>query len=72
MKTNFDEDMKVPYVSEELCKYLREIYSLSTVLRGLDDVNSGDMALGIMLGISTVLERLEAIHVQQEADNGIY
>ena len=69
-----NEEMRVPYVSKELCKYLRETYSLPNVIHRLkvtDIVNEGQAAstLGAILGINSVIERLEAINAQQEGDN---
>jgi len=66
------EDEKVPYVSLELCKYLREIYSLPSVLKGSKRDKDSSYFVGYLNGINDVIERLEALQVQQEEDNGIY
>lgn len=68
----YNDEMKVPYVSKELCEYLRETYNLPTVLSGIASDCSGDTAVGYLIGVNTVIERLEAIQVQQEEDNGIH
>lgn len=70
MKDN--EDNRIPYVSKELCKYLRHELSLSSLLVKMKGNLNGDRALGFMTGVNMVLELLEAIQVRQEEDNGIY
>lgn len=67
----YNDEMQIPYVSKELCEYLRETYNLPTVLNGLGADCSGDTAVGYFIGINTVIERLEAIQVQQEENDGI-
>lgn len=70
MKDN--EDNRIPYVSKELCEYLRHELSLSSLLVKMKGNLNGDRALGFMTGVNMVLELLEAIQVRQEEDNGIY
>ena len=67
----YNDEMKVPYVSKELCAYLRETYKLPTVLRNINAECTGDTTVGYLVGVNEVIERLEAIQVQQEEDNGI-
>ena len=72
---NFNDEMKIPYVSKELCAYLREVYSLRTVIHALEACNAEEnahMSLGFLAGINSIVERLEAIQAQQEEDNGIH
>lgn len=69
-----NEEMRVPYVSKELCMYLREAYSLPNVLHrlganGIAKEGQAASALGVAMGINSVIERLEAINAQQEGDN---
>ena len=66
-----NEEMKIPYVSKEVCQYLRETYTLPMVLHQSFNVKNADIAMGLMYGINTVIERLEAIQAQQEEDNGV-
>ena len=66
-----NEEMKIPYVSKELCQYLRETYTLSMLLHQSFNVKNADIAMGLMYGIDTIIERLEAIQAQQEEDNGV-
>ena len=66
-----NEEMKIPYVSKELCQYLRETYTLPMVLHQSFNVKNADIAMGLMYGIDTIIERLEAIQAQQEEDNGV-
>lgn len=70
MKDN--EDNRIPYVSKELCEYLRHELSLSSLLVKMKGNLNGDRALGFMTGVNMVLELLEAIQIRQEEDNGIY
>ena len=72
-----NEEMKIPYVSKELCGYLREIFTLqSCVSGGIPDISThapnanNDCIMGCLVGINAVIERLEAINRQQEEDNG--
>ena len=69
-----NEEMKIPYVSKELCQYLRETYTLPMVLHQSFSFNvkNADIAMGLMYGINTIIERLEAIQAQQEEDDGIH
>ena len=69
-----NEEMRVPYVSKELCMYLRKTYSLPNVLHSLGAIDiakegQAASALGVAMGINSVIERLEAINAQQEGDN---
>ena len=66
-----NEEMKIPYVSKELSQYLRETYTLPMVLHQSFNVKNADIAMGLMYGINTIIERLEAIQAQQEEDNGV-
>ncbi|MBS5519646.1 MAG: hypothetical protein KHX13_04855 [Acidaminococcus intestini] len=67
-----NEDERVPYVSPELCRYLRETYALPLVLHGHGKDKDASYFVGYMSGLNAVMERLEAIQVQQEEDSGIY
>ena len=69
-----NEEMKIPYVSKELCQYLRDTYTLQMVLHQSFnvDVKNSDIAMGIMFGINMLIERLEAIQIQQEENDGIH
>lgn len=68
----FNEEMRVPYVPKEACEYLRNIYSLPNVLYQItgkvESSEDSAMALGMMVGINMMIERLEAIVAQQEGD----
>lgn len=67
-----NEEMQIPYVSPELVKYLRETYSLPNTLHMMDSADNADIAMGFLFGINTLIERLEAIKVQQEENDGIH
>ena len=67
-----NEEMKIPYVSKEVCKYLRDTYTLQAVLNHVHNVKNADIAMGIAYGINEIIERLEAIQVQQEENDGIH
>ena len=68
----FNSEMKIPYVSKEVCEYLRTIYNLPNVLYQVAGKVEGTedyaLALGMMMGINMTIERLEAIVAQQEGD----
>lgn len=66
-----NEEMKIPYVSKDLCQYLRETYTLPMVLHQSFNVKNADIAMGLMYGINTIIERLEAIQAQQEENDGV-
>lgn len=68
-----NDEMKIPYVSKEVCKYLRETYTLPSVLqRCASTAKNADLSIGYMAGVNEVIERLEAITGQQEENDGIY
>lgn len=67
----FNSEMKIPYVSKEVCEYLRNIYNLPNVLYqvvGKIEAEDSAFSLGMMMGINMTIERLEAIVAQQEGD----
>ena len=68
-----DNEMRIPYVSKEICRYLRDTYSLPNVLTDTGTgrtmgVQDSSFTLGIMVGVNKAIERLEAIVAQQEGD----
>ena len=67
-----NEEMKIPYVSKELCQYLRETYTLPVVINLVHNAKNADIAMGITFGINMLIERLEAIQIQQEENDGIH
>lgn len=67
-----NEEMKIPYVSKEVCQYLRDTYTLQAVLNFVHNTKNADIAMGIAYGINEIIERLEAIQVQQEENDGIH
>ena len=67
-----NEEMKIPYVSKEVCKYHRDTYTLQAVLNSVHKTKNADIAMGIAYGINEIIERLEAIQVQQEENDGIH
>ena len=67
-----NEEMKIPYVSKEVCKYLRDTYTLPTVIYLVHPTKNADIAMGIIFGINMLIERLEAIQIQQEENDGIH
>lgn len=71
----FNDEMRIPYVSKELCEYLRETYTMPSVLHMVlknEKMKSSDMTVGFMMGINSIMERLEAIQIQQEENDGIH
>lgn len=66
MKDNYDR--QIPYVSKELCDYLRECYSLQNMLsiKEFDKPKMSKVALGYMHGVDAVISMLEGIYREQE------
>ena len=68
----FNSEMKIPYVSKEVCEDLLNIYNVPNVLYQVAGKAEGTedyaLALGMMMGINMTIERLEAIVAQQEGD----
>ena len=69
MKDNSDRD--IPYVSKELCVYLRERFSLQNIVRDFDDEAPADRIIGSIAGINNIIEILEEIQLIQEERDGI-
>ena len=67
-----NEEMKIPYISKEVCQYLRDTYTLPVVINLVHPADNADIAMGIMYGINILIERLEAIQIQQEENDGIH
>ena len=70
MKDNMDRD--IPYVSKELCAYLRERFSLPNLLRTIEnEAAPAERSLGVLEGINIIIEELEGICTMQEERDGI-
>ena len=71
MKDNSERD--IPYVSKDLCVYLRERFSLQNLLYDLkdDDGTPAERILGSFLGVNAIIETLEGIQTMQEERDGI-
>ena len=72
MKDNMDRD--IPYVSKELCAYLRERFSLLNCLLNfsrLTQENDTATLYGAMRGVNLVIESLEEICNMQEERDGL-
>lgn len=71
MKDNSERD--IPYVSKDLCVYLRERFSLQNLLYDLeaDDDTPAERILGSFLGVNAIIETLEGIQTMQEEHDGI-
>lgn len=67
-----NDEMKIPYVSNDICNYLRGVFDMPNVIALMNKTDNPAIALGMMYGINVVIERLEAIKAQQEENNGIY
>lgn len=62
------DEMKLPFVSKELCEYLREAYSLPAVMPDVLRMTDEAIAIGYLYGINAVMERLEGMVAQQEGN----
>lgn len=70
MQDNSERD--IPYVSKDLCVYLRERFSLPNLLYDLeDDDTPAERILGTFLGVNAIIETLEGIQTMQEEHDGI-
>ena len=69
MKDNMERD--IPYVSKELCHYLRERFSLQNIIRDIDEDDPAERIVGALAGINTIIETLEEIQIMQEERDGI-
>lgn len=69
MKDNSERD--IPYVSKELCVYLRERFSLQNTIRELDGYGPAERTLGCLAGVNTIIETLEEIQITQEERDGL-
>ncbi len=69
MKDNMERD--IPYVSKELCEYLRERFSLQNILHLHRDEGNAERALGAMIGANALIETLEEIQIRQEENDGL-
>lgn len=69
MKDNMDRD--IPYVSKELCKYLRERFSLQNLMHRHNASENADRAIGAMIGANALIEHLEEIQLMQEERDGL-
>ena len=68
---NDRDEMKIPYVSKELCVYLRERFSLQNIARDFDDKAPADRILGSIAGVNNIIETLEEIQLMQEERDGL-
>lgn len=70
MKDNSERD--IPYVSKDLCVYLRERFSLQNLLHDIDDDGTpAERIMGSFLGVNFIIETLEGIQTMQEEHDGI-
>lgn len=72
MKDNSERD--IPYVSKDLCVYLRERFSLPNCLLSfsrLTQENDTATLYGAMRGVNLVIESLEGICNMQEEHDGL-
>lgn len=61
----------IPYVSKELCVYLRERFSLQNIMQDFDGDEPAERVLGSLAGINTIIEFLEEIQIIQEERDGL-
>ena len=70
MKDNSERD--IPYVSKDLCVYLRERFSLQNLLHDIDDDDTpAERIMGSFLGVNFIIETLEGIQTMQEENDGL-
>ena len=69
MKDNSERD--IPYVSKDLCVYLRERFSLQNLLMDGGENMKAERYLGYIAGINALISELEGIQTMQEEHDGI-
>lgn len=69
MKDNSERD--IPYVSKELCAYLRGRFSLPNLMSLTSSTSNDARTIGVFKGIDTVIGALEEIQIMQEERDGI-
>ena len=69
MKDNSERD--IPYVSNDLCVYLRERFSLQNLLMEVGGDMKAERYLGYIAGINALICELEGIQTMQEEHDGI-
>lgn len=69
MKDNSERD--IPYVSKDLCVYLRERFSLQNLLMDVCGDMKAERCLGYIAGINALISELEGIQTMQEEHDGI-
>lgn len=65
-----NEERQIPYVSKELCEYLRSVWDAPTLLSWGDNTVDPALVLGYAKGVNTLIEYLEAL--QREQEEGAY
>ena len=68
---NDNSERDIPYVSKELCAYLRERFSLPNLMHQYGDAPNAERTLGAMIGANALIETLEEIQILQEERDGI-
>lgn len=69
MKDNMERD--IPYVSKELCEYLRRCFSLQNIVHDIEGEEQAERILGSIAGINSIIETLEEIQIRQEENDGL-
>ncbi len=69
MKDNMERD--IPYVSKELCEYLRERFSLQNIVHDIEGEERAERILGSIAGVNSIIETLEEIQIRQEENDGL-
>ena len=69
MKDNMERD--IPYVSKELCEYLRERFSLQNIVHDIGGEKRAERILGSIAAINSIIETLEEIQIMQEENDGL-
>ncbi|MEQ2869337.1 hypothetical protein AAAV92_10820 [Selenomonas noxia] len=69
MKDNMERD--IPYVSKELCEYLRERFSLQNIVHDIEGEKRAERILGSIAGVNSIIETLEEIQIRQEENDGL-
>lgn len=65
--SKLEDDLKIPYVSQEIVDYLDNVFDLDSMINKPTD--SAECMIGTMRGIRLVVNHLRSLREQREDDN---
>lgn len=64
--SKLEDDLKTPYVSQDLVDYLDKVFDLDTMINKHTD--SAECMIGVMRGVRLVVNHLRSLSEQREDD----